>query len=70
MGSGDIAPQFLTSALVESEWSDPRTYRFTSGKTAPGTHPIGESVGPRDGLYAMKTWKKISSSCPESNSFK
>jgi hypothetical protein len=47
------------SAIVGSEWSDPRTYRFTSGKTAPGTHPLGESEGPRDGLYAVKTWKHL-----------
>jgi hypothetical protein len=29
---------FLTSALVEGEWSVSRTGRFTPGQRAPGTH--------------------------------
>jgi hypothetical protein len=32
---------FLTSELVEGEWSASRSGRFTSGERAPGTHWIG-----------------------------
>jgi hypothetical protein len=41
---------FLTSALVEGEWSAPRSGRFTPEERAPGTHWIGGWVGPRAGL--------------------
>jgi hypothetical protein len=41
---------FLTSALVAGEWSPPRPCRFTPGERAPGTHWIGDWVGPRAGL--------------------
>jgi hypothetical protein len=40
-GSGDIAPQFLTSALDRSEWSASRPDRFTLREISPGTHWIG-----------------------------
>jgi hypothetical protein len=49
-GSGGIAPPFLTSTLVEGEWSASGPGRFTPGKGAPGTHCIGSWVGPRAGL--------------------
>jgi hypothetical protein len=41
---------FLTSALVEVEWSASRLGRCTPEKTAPGTNWIGGWVGPRAGL--------------------
>jgi hypothetical protein len=41
---------FMTSALVGGEWSASRTYLFTPGEKAPGTHSIGGWVGPRAGL--------------------
>jgi hypothetical protein len=41
---------FLTSALVRGEWSASRHGRITPGKRAPGTHWIGDWVGPRAGL--------------------
>jgi hypothetical protein len=41
---------FLTSAVVEDEWSASRLCRFTPGERAPGTHWIGGWVGPIAGL--------------------
>jgi hypothetical protein len=41
---------FLTSALVEGEWSASRPCRFTPGERAPGTHWIGGWLDPRAGL--------------------
>jgi hypothetical protein len=41
---------FLTSALG-GEWLASRPCRFTPGKRAPGTHWIGDWVGPRAGRY-------------------
>jgi hypothetical protein len=41
---------FLTSVLVEGEWSASRPGRFTPGEKAPSTHWIGGWVGPRAGL--------------------
>jgi hypothetical protein len=41
---------FLTSAQVGGEWSASRPSRFTPGIRAPGTHWIGDWVGPRAGL--------------------
>jgi hypothetical protein len=37
-GSGGIAPLFLTSAVVEGEWSALCPGRFTPGERVPGTH--------------------------------
>jgi hypothetical protein len=48
---------FLTSALVEGEWSDSRTGRFTPAERAPGTHWIGGWVGPRTGMDDMEKRK-------------
>jgi hypothetical protein len=45
---------FLTSALVEGEWSNSRPGRFTSGEGAPVTHWIGGWVGLRAGLGDME----------------
>jgi hypothetical protein len=46
-GAGDKAPSFLISALDGIEWSVSRLSRFTPGERAPGTHWIGDWVGPR-----------------------
>jgi hypothetical protein len=54
MGSGGIAPPFLTSALDGGEWSASRLGHFIPGERAPGTHCIGGWVGPRAGLYAVE----------------
>jgi hypothetical protein len=51
MGSGCIAPPFLTSALHEGERSPSRTGHFTPGKRARG-NCMGGWVGPRAGLDA------------------
>jgi hypothetical protein len=47
MGSGGIAPPFLTSAIDGAEWSASCPSRFTSMEAVPGTHWIGGWVGPR-----------------------
>jgi hypothetical protein len=47
---------FLTSALVEGEWSATRPSRFTPGERAPGTHWIGGWVDPRASMDDKK-WK-------------
>jgi hypothetical protein len=49
MGSGGIAPPFLTSALDRDEWSASYAGHFTPGKTAPGKHCIRGWVDPRAG---------------------
>jgi hypothetical protein len=38
VGSGGIAPPFLTSSLDENEWSVCRSGRFNSEEIAIGTH--------------------------------
>jgi hypothetical protein len=67
MGSGGVAPPFLTSALDGGEWSASRPARFTPGERAPGTHWITDWVGPRAGLDTAKK-REISCPCRESNS--
>jgi hypothetical protein len=55
MGSGGIAPPFLTSALDDGgEWPISRSRRFTPGEISPGAHWIGGWVGLKDGLNAVK----------------
>jgi hypothetical protein len=49
---------FLTSALVGSEWSASRPYRFIPGERTHGTHWIGEGVGLRTDLDDVER-KKI-----------
>jgi hypothetical protein len=66
MGSGGIAPTFVTSALYGGEWSASLTVRFTRGERAPGTHWIWKLMGSRTGLDAVENWK-ISCFCRESN---
>jgi hypothetical protein len=48
---------FLTSALAGGEWSASRLGRFTSAERAPGTHWIGDWVGPRASLDDVKRRK-------------
>jgi hypothetical protein len=60
LGSGCIAPPFLTSALDEGEWPASRPCRVT-----PGTHLIGGWVNPRTGLDHMEKRKILQ--CRESN---
>jgi hypothetical protein len=48
---------FLTSALVEGEWSVSLPGRFTPGERAPDTHRTGSWEGPRAGLDGMEKWK-------------
>jgi hypothetical protein len=54
MGNGGIAPSFLTSALDGGEWLASRPGRFSPGEIDPGAHWIGDWVGPRAGLKAVK----------------
>jgi hypothetical protein len=54
MGSGGVAPPFLTSILDGGEWSDSSPSRFTPGERALGTHCIEGWVSPRAGLGAME----------------
>jgi hypothetical protein len=50
MGSGCTDHVFLSSALDGGEWLASLPSRFTPGERAPGTHWIGDWVGPRTGL--------------------
>jgi hypothetical protein len=45
LGSGGIAPPFLTLVLDGNELSASRPCRFTPGEIDPGTHWIGGWVG-------------------------
>jgi hypothetical protein len=65
MGSGGIAPPFLTSALDGGEWSASRPCRFNSGEEALVNHWIGGWVGPRAGLDAVEKRKILH--CRKSN---
>jgi hypothetical protein len=65
MGSGAIAPSFLTSTLDGGEWSASRPGRFTPERKAAGTHCIGAWVGPRAGLDVVEKRKILH--CWESN---
>jgi hypothetical protein len=60
MGSGGIAPPFLTSALLEGEWSASRPGRFIPGEIAPpGTHWMGGWDDLRAGLDVVESRKVI-----------
>jgi hypothetical protein len=48
---------FLTSALVEGEWSASRPSRFAPGERASDTRTIGGYVNPRGGLDDMEKRK-------------
>jgi hypothetical protein len=56
LGSGGIAPPFLTSALDGGDWSASRPGRFT-----PGTQCLWGCLGPTSGL---ETLEKRNISCP------
>jgi hypothetical protein len=45
---------FLTSAVIEGEWSASHPSRFTPGERVCGTHWIEGWVGPRSGLDDME----------------
>jgi hypothetical protein len=59
MGNGGIAPPFLISILDGGEWSASLPRRFTTRETAPGTHWIGDWVGPRAGMDAVEKVKSF-----------
>jgi hypothetical protein len=52
MGSGGIAPSFLTSELNGGEWSAPQPCRFAPEEISPGTRCVGGWVGHRASLDA------------------
>jgi hypothetical protein len=56
----------LTSALGGDERSDSRPSRFTPREGTPGTHWIGDWVGPRACLDVVVK-RKIPSPCRDSN---
>jgi hypothetical protein len=56
----------LTSTQDGGEWSASRPGRFTPRESAPGTHWIGDWVGPRAVLDAVEK-RKIPSPRRESN---
>jgi hypothetical protein len=66
LGSRDIAPPFVSSALGGDEFSTSRPRRFIPGERAPDAQWIQGWVGPIVGLDAIEKRKK---SCPfrESN---
>jgi hypothetical protein len=48
---------FLTSALVEGQWSTSRPRRFIPGESDLGTHWVGGWVDPRAGLDDVEKGK-------------
>jgi hypothetical protein len=65
MGSGGIAPRFLTSILDGGEWSASRPDRFVSEERARSIHWKGGWIRPRASLVIMEN-RIISSLCRES----
>jgi len=55
----------LTSALDGGEWSASRLGSFTPGVRAPGTHWLGNWVGPRAGLDAVEKKRTTGTLFPE-----
>jgi len=53
-GNGGIVPRILDLCLDSGEWSASHPGRFTPKQRAPGTHWIGDWVGPRVGLDAVE----------------
>jgi hypothetical protein len=66
MGSGIIAPSFLTLALDGGEWLALCPSRFTTRERSPGTFWKGGCVGPVAGLDDVE--KRNILPCRESNS--
>jgi hypothetical protein len=50
---------FLTSALVQGEWSASHPSCFTPGERAPSTHWIGGWADPKAGLDNMEKLKSL-----------
>jgi hypothetical protein len=59
LGSVDISPKFLTSALDGKEWSVSRPGHFIPGERAPCAHWMGGRTGPRAGLDAVELRDKF-----------
>jgi hypothetical protein len=57
---------FLTSTLDGGEWSASRSSRFNHRERTPGTHWIGDWVGPRAGLDTVVK-RKIPCPCRDTN---
>jgi hypothetical protein len=57
MGSGGIAPSFLSWTLVGGEWSASRPGRSAQGERAYGSNRVGLWVGLRAGLDALEKVK-------------
>jgi hypothetical protein len=57
MGSGSIAPSFLTSAPDGCERSASRPFRFNPGEKVPGAHWTAGWVGPSAGVKSMEKRK-------------
>jgi hypothetical protein len=57
LGSGSLAPPFLTSSLYGCEWLGLRPCRFIPGVIATGTHYMGGWMGPRTGLNTVEKIK-------------
>jgi hypothetical protein len=52
----------LTSPLEGSEWSTSRSSRLNTIERVPGTHWIGDCMGPRSGRDDMKKGKFLTAS--------
>jgi hypothetical protein len=61
MGSKDLIPLFLTSALGGDQWSASQSCRFTPGEEAPGTHCIEGWVAPEP---VWRPWRREKSLAP------
>jgi hypothetical protein len=59
MGSGGIAPPFLTPALDGGEWSVSQTCHLNPREGVPGTHCLGGWVGRRVGRDIMEKRKSL-----------
>jgi hypothetical protein len=53
LGSGGMAPPFLTSAVFGGEWLSLRPSRFNHRQSVSGTHWTGDSVGLTAGMATV-----------------
>jgi hypothetical protein len=65
MGSGGIAPTFLTAAVDGGEWSASQPCRFNPGERIPATYWTGDQVDSK-AVWMLWSSEKISCSCRES----